>query len=135
VQFNKIQRDLDIFNADVFRLGPNHSLLRLERSGPKIRLAFSTSLHSDGAIGDKFFTYHSLEFFVPHHPLEPLSLPCLGNVMLGVTFEIVSNDIHQHAPKIAFFFGCVVVVKVRPFLTWLELHNWIFMTPSQSQLP
>ena len=85
-------------------------------------------LHSDGAIGDndKFFTYHPLEFFVSrvsHYPLKPLSLFCLGNVVLGVTFKIVSDSVHQHAFEVAIIFGCAVVVE--PFLTWLKLklHN------------
>ncbi len=81
-------------------------------------------LHSDGAIGDKFFTYHPLEFFVSrvtYHPLEPSSFLCFGNIMLGVTFKIVLDSSHQHALEVAAIFGSIVVVQ--PFFTWLEFHN------------
>ena len=70
----------------------------------KDKVSILSVVHSDGAIGDKFFTYHPLEFFVSrvtYHPLEPLSFLCLGNIMLGVTFKIVLDSIHQHALEVA----------------------------------
>ena len=105
MQFNKIPRDLDIFNADMLRIGHNHFPPKVSKIRTKDMISILNVLHSDGAIGDndKFFTYHPLEFFVSrvsHYPLKPLSLFCLGNVVLGVTFKIVSDSVHQPHSKL-----------------------------------
>ena len=59
--------------------------------------------------------YHPLEFLVgrvPYHPMKPSSFFRLGNIMLGVTFKIVSDSIHQHALEIAAIFGRIVVAAL-----------------------
>ncbi len=68
---------------------------------------------------------HPLEFFVSrvtYHPLEPSSFLCPGNIMLGVTFKIVLDSIHQHDLEVSAIFGSIVVV-LQSFFTWLEFHN------------
>ena len=73
MQFNKIPRDLDIFNADMLRIGHNHFPPKVSKIRTKDMISILNVLHSDGAIGDndKFFIYHPLEFFVSE-AFEPL---------------------------------------------------------------
>ncbi len=104
MQFNKILRDLDVFYADMIRLCPNRLPPKVGKIRAKDTVNILNVLHSDGAIGDKFFTYHPLEFLigrVTYHPLKPSSFFCLGNIMLGATFKIDSDSVHQHALKVA----------------------------------
>jgi hypothetical protein len=44
--------------------------------------------------------------------MKPSSFFRLGNIMLGVTFKIVSDSIHQHALEIAAIFGRIVVAAL-----------------------
>ncbi len=124
MQFNKIPRDLDVFNAYMFRLGPNRFAPKVGEIRTKNTVSILNVLHSDGVIGDKLFTYHPLELSVSriaHHPLKPSSFLCLGNVMLGMTFEVFPNSVHQHVIDVTVLFGCVLVVE--PFFTRLEFHH------------
>jgi hypothetical protein len=96
----KIPRDLDVFYADMLRICPNRLPPKVSKIRAKDTVSILNVLHSDRAIGDKFFTYHPLEFLVgrgTYHPLKPSSFYCLGNIVLGVTFKNVSDGIHQHA--------------------------------------
>ena len=96
MQFNKILRDLDIFYANMLRLCPNHLPPKVSEIRAKNTVSILNVLHSDRAIGDKFFTYHPLEFLVgrvAYNPLKPTSFFCLGNIVLGVTFKIVLDCI------------------------------------------
>ncbi len=68
--------------------------------------------------------YHPVELFIgriPHHPLKPSSFLCLGNVMLGMTFKVVPNSIHQYVFDVTVLFRCVMVVEL--FLTRLVFHH------------
>jgi hypothetical protein len=71
MQFNKIPRDLDVFYADMLRLCPNRLPPKVSEIRAKDTVSILNVLHSDRAIGDKFFTYHPLEFLVGRLPIIP----------------------------------------------------------------
>ena len=107
MQFNKIQRDLDVFYANMLQFCPNRLPPKVSEIRAKNAVSILNVLHSDKAICDKFFTYLPLEFLVgriTYHPLKSSSFFCLGNIMLGVTFKVVSDSILQHALEIAAIF-------------------------------
>jgi hypothetical protein len=115
---------LDVFNANVFRLGPDHLSPKVSKIGTKDTVGIFNVLYSEGAIGDKSFMYHPLELlvhWVSYQPLDPSCFLGLGNVVLCMTFKIISDGIDLHALKVAPFFRCFVVMK--PFLAWIEFHN------------
>jgi hypothetical protein len=71
---------------------PNHFPPKVGEIRTNDTVSILNVLHSDGAIGDKVFTYHPLELSIgriSHHPFKPLSFLCFGNDMLGMTFEVV----------------------------------------------
>ncbi len=62
VQFNKIPRDLNIFDSNAVRFCPSHLAPKVSKVRSKDLVSVVNILHSNRAIGHQLFTYHTCEF-------------------------------------------------------------------------